>query len=173
MSENNPVGDYLQSKEAQKEDRKKKEIELWRTWKAGGEKPEHLEPLLKIYEPALNYKLRQWKAPSVPESAFKLVLQDHFIGALRSYDPSRGAALNTHVENRLHKAKRYNARNQNLAYLPEGQISQISPINKAHDELRSELGRDPTNAEIGEHLGLTEKRVETIRKGQRKDIAGS
>lgn len=172
-SETNPALDYLQSKEAAKEDRKKKELDLWHTWKTNGQKPEHLEPLLKAYEPNLNQKVRQWKAPNVPESAFKLALQERLINAFQTYDPSRGAALNTHVETRLQKAKRFNARHQNLAYIPEGQIEKISPINKAHDELQEELGREPTNAEIADHLGLTEKRVETVRKAQRKDIAGS
>lgn len=176
-----PVTEYQETKEAAATARKQKEIDLWQTWKSNGMKPHHLEPLLKLYEGNLAQKTKLWKAPTVPASAFKMTLQEHLIDAFKSYDPSKGAALNTHVENRLHKAKRYNARMQNLAYLPEGQISGISPINKAFDILSEDLGRQPTDAEIAEHLrennprfsAITTKRVETIRRAQRKDVPGS
>lgn len=178
MTQKNPLEEYAQSKEAAKDERKKKEIDLWHTWKTNGQKSEHLEPLMKLYEGNLAQKAKLWRAPSIPESAFKLTLQEHLIGAFKSYDPNRGAALNTHVENRLQKAKRYNARHQNLAYIPEGQIKGITPINRANDHLTEELGRPPTNEEIADHLTetwepITAKRVETIRRSQRKDIPGS
>ena len=168
-----PIDTYLQVKEAARSARKENEIALWKQWKKSDEDPKHLQPLLKLYDSNLEYKAKMWKAPSVPKSAFKLELQDHLIKAFRSYDPTRGAALNTHVEMRLHKAKRYNVKNQNLAYIPEGQVSHISKINQAHDSLSEELGRPPTTIEIADHLGMTPKRVETIRKAIRKDIPGS
>jgi hypothetical protein len=169
----NPIEKYQETKEAARTERKQNEINLWEKWKKSNEDPQHLQPLLKLYDSNLEYKAKMWKAPSVPKSAFKLELQDHLIKAFRSYDPTRGAALNTHVEMRLHKAKRYNVKNQNLAYIPEGQVSHISKINQAHDSLSEELGRPPTTIEIADHLGMTPKRVETIQKAIRKDIPGS
>jgi DNA-directed RNA polymerase specialized sigma subunit len=177
--ERNPATDYFQEKDAAKEERKKKEIDLWHTWKTQGKKPEHLEPLLKAYDSNLNSKVRQWKAPNVPASAFKLALQGHLVKAFDTYDPSRGAALNTWAESKLQKAKRDNARMQNLAYIPEGQIERIAPIQKAINALTEELGREPTNQEIADHVTentnkpITAKRVEVVRKSQRKDIPGS
>jgi len=175
----NPLEEYEQTKEAAKAARKQNELQLWDQWKKNGEKPEHLQPLLKASEPTFRHKIQQWKAPLVPESAFKLELQDHFINALRSYDPDRGAALNTHIERRLKKAMRYNAKNQNFGYIPEGQIGHISAINQAKDHLTQQFGRDPTTQEIADHINetgdkkLTAKRVETVVKAQKKDIPGS
>jgi hypothetical protein len=176
--EKNPLKDWSQSKEAAKDERKKKELELWHHWKTNGQKREHLEPLLKLYEGNIAQKARLWKAPAIPESAFKLVLQEHLINAFKTYSPDRGTAINTWAENGMQKAKRYNARGQNLAYIPEGQIEGITPINRANDHLTEELGRAPTNQEIADHLTetwkpITAKRVETIRRSQRKDIPGS
>jgi hypothetical protein len=181
MEQKNPAEDYFTAKEAAKEDRKKKEIELWQTWKNNGMQPHHLEPLLNMYGGTIAQKVKLWKAPRVPDAAFKLKLQEHMVDAFKTYDPSRGAALNTWVEGRLQKAKRFNARHQNIAYIPEGQIEHITPINKAIDHLTEEFGREPSNAEIAEHINmqpgakspLTAKRVETIRQAQRKDIPGS
>lgn len=179
MSQKNPVNDYFKTKEAAKEERKKKELDLWHHWKSNGMQAEHLEPLMKLYEPVLAQKTRMWRAPRVPEAAFKLALQENLVKAFQTYDPSRGAALNTHVENGLKKTIRYNARNQNLAYIPEGQIEKIAPIKMAIDHLTDEYGRAPTNQEIADHLNehgkdtISAQRVETIRKAQRFDIAGS
>src|SRR5882762_8460110 len=134
--------------------RKERDVALWRTWMDQGKRPEHLEPILDAFAPVLHRKLVQWKAPQVSTAAFKAELTRQLIGALEKYDPSRGAALNTHVEIYLQKAKRFNNKYQNTAYIPEGQAAQIGKIDKARDELREELGRDPTHGEIGGRLGL-------------------
>jgi hypothetical protein len=160
----NPVEDYVKEKTAAKEQRKKHELQLWQTWKEQGEQPNHLQPLLKLYEPLLAQKVRLWKAPQVPESAFKAELQTHLIKAFQGYDPARGAAINTHVEKRLEKAKRYNNRYQNLAYIPEGQSGMIGSIAKARDVLTDQFGRAPTTDEIADHLSLTPKRLD--RRGE-------
>src|SRR5688572_21670576 len=94
----NPLEAYLSHKHAAAESRKAHEVALWRQWMDGGQRPEHLEPLLRAYEPVLQQKMKQWKAPSLAPSAFKADLQTHFIRALERYDPERGTALNTHVE---------------------------------------------------------------------------
>ena len=167
---NNPVEEYQQSKEAARTARKEHEISLWTTWKNSGEKPEHLEPLLKLYAPIIGSKVRAWRPPAVPESAFRAELQAHAIKAFQSFDPIRGVALNTHVEARLPKVLRYGNRYANAAYIPEGQSQFIGRINRAKDELSESLGRDPTHEEIADHLGLTPKRVSTIIGAQHADI---
>jgi len=168
----NPLEDFLETKEAAMQQKRELEMNQLQTWKRTQD-PEHLAPLLKSYEPILNQKLRQFKAPSVSEAAFKAELQKHLIGAFESYDPGRGAMLSTHVENRLRKAQRYNNKYQNLAYIPEGQTQYIGKIQKAQDELQEQFGRAPTHSEIGDHLGMSPKRVSKIIGAQRRDIPAS
>jgi RNA polymerase primary sigma factor len=166
----NPIDDYLQSKEAAKVDRKQRELDLWKRWKDNGEQPQHLQPLLKLYDPVLNQKLRLWKAPTVPETAFKAELQTQLIKALKIYDPKFGAAINTHVESRLGKAKRYNNRYQNIMYIPEGQSGKIGKLNSSREKLMEELGREPTIDELADHAGMHPKRVKTILDAQKKTV---
>jgi DNA-directed RNA polymerase specialized sigma subunit len=165
-----PVQDYFEAKEAAKVDRKAKELELWKRWKSGGERPEHLQPLLKLYDPVISQKMRMWKAPTVPESAFKAELQTQLIKALKIYDPKFGAAINTHVESRLGKAKRYNNRYQNIMYIPEGQSGKIGKLNTAKEKLTEELGREPTYDELADHVGMHPKRVKTILEAVKKTV---
>lgn len=176
----NPVTSYLAERDAlgasdakeaaAKADRKANELTLWRNWKRHGEQPEHLQPLLKLYEPVLNKKMLQWRANTVPKAAFKAELQIHLIKAFKNYDPTRGAALNTHVEHRLPKAMRYNNRYANIFYIPEGQSMQIGKINNAKEELTEELGREPTHEEIGNHMGMKPSRVKTIIEAQQRSV---
>lgn len=174
----NPLEAYEQAKVAQKSQRKEHELTLWRSWKEGGEKPEALAPLLKLYEPVFSKKM-SWRAPMVPASSFKAELQGHAIRAFKSYDPTRGTALNTHVENNLIKAQRYNNKYQNTAYIPEGKSRYIGHIGRAKDALMDELNREPTNEEIHAHMlkdpdhdfrKLTPKLIGEIQKGQRRDV---
>jgi DNA-directed RNA polymerase specialized sigma subunit len=169
----NPLEELEEHEKRASADRKQHELGLLKTWHEGGKQPEHLAPLLTAYAPLVNQKMRLWKAPTVPEDAFRAELQKHVIRAFESYKPDRGAALSTHVENHIRKAIRYNIQNQNLAYIPEAQVAQISPINRARDQLREDLSRDPTHEEIAQHMGMPVKKVKRILSSQRRDIADS
>jgi DNA-directed RNA polymerase specialized sigma subunit len=176
MPAKNPVEDFLQAKEAAPNARREKEHALWETWNANDRTPKHLEPLLNVFEPVVKAKIREWKAPRVNESAFRAELHTHMIKAFQDFDASRGASLRTHVENRIKKAKRYNAKHQNFAYIPEDPARFIGKIQRAQDELKEDLGRDPTHLEIARSVNdtdpkakLTTKRVGEIITYQRAD----
>lgn len=172
----NPLDDLKELKEKEAQVRKEHEIQLWQAWKSAPdhEKPEKLNPLLKAYEPVFNRKVREWSAgaKAIQPAAFKMELQKQFVNALGNYDPSK-AALSTHIESRIQKAKRFVVKHQNLAYIPEGQVADIGRIRKAQDELNEELGRDPTHDEIADHIGMQPKRVSTILGSLKKDIPAS
>jgi DNA-directed RNA polymerase specialized sigma subunit len=168
----NPVVEFVQHRKEAAAERKTNELQQLQLWKSTG-RQEHLQPLLKAYEPVIAQKMRAYKASSVPDAAFHAELKGLLINALETYDPSRGAALNTHVENTMRKAIRYNARFQNFAHIPEGQISRIEPITRAQNELTEMLGRDPTHDEIADHIGMPVKQVTRVLNAQIADIPSS
>lgn len=168
----NPVEEFLKEKNAALQQKRDQELQHLNTWRQTQD-PAHLEPLLKSYEPVVAMKMRQYKAPALNEAAFRAELQKHLIGAFQSFDPSRGAQLSTHVENRLRKVQRFNNRFQNMAYIPEGQAQHIGRINKAKDELAEQFGRDPTHDEIADHIGMPVKQVSKVIGSQRRDIPAS
>lgn len=167
-----PVDSYLDERQKRASTKQHEDIQLWQTWKKTP-KPQTLEPLLKRFDPMFGQRVRMWRAPNVQESAFRAHLTGQAIKAFESYDPNRGASLNTHVANRLKKSLRFVHQTQNLAYIPEAKVSLIGPINSAEDELSEQLGRDPTHAEIASHLGLSAKQVKEVRQAQIKDVIGT
>lgn len=170
----NPLVELAQHNAEKTATRKANEIQQLGMWKQTG-KQEHLQPLLKAYEPVIASKLRLWKAPSIPEAVFHAELKGHLIEAFKSYDPDHPskAGLNTHVENRLRKAQRFNMLHQNVAHIPEAQVAQIAPISKAQNELTEMFGREPSHAEISTHTGIPLRNVKRVLRSQISDIASS
>lgn len=167
-----PVDDLLLTKKAELQKKREQEIQQLNLWKQTKD-PAHLEPLLKAYEPLIAQKIRQYKAPSIPEAAMKAELQTHLIKSFETFKPDRGAQLPTWVNHNLQKAQRYNTRYQNTGYIPEGQTKYIGPIQRAQNELTEQFGREPTPDELGDHLGMPPKKVTKILGAMRKDIPAS
>jgi DNA-directed RNA polymerase specialized sigma subunit len=173
MPSKNPVEAILEEKNAAAVGKQQKELALWEQWRKGGQQPEHLEPLLDLYQPLVRRKAVEWGPPMIPKPALEAEITKHVIAAFETYNPERGAALNTHVQHRIQKAKRFVAQHQNIAYIPEPQTYQIGKIQRAGDVLTQELGRAPTHAEIADHLGMSVKNVSRIQKAMLRDVPGS
>jgi DNA-directed RNA polymerase specialized sigma subunit len=183
MAEKNPVSTFLTEREKNAARRAEQDLNMWQAWDQGGRKADDLKPLLKRYNSLFNRKTREWKAPAVSPEAFKGELQKHFIRAVKTYDPNRGAALNTHVQHRLQKAKRFNARYQNVGYIPEGQARYIGKIDRATNEFQ-EQGINPSSAQLarrvnemeqadGRTANLTGAKITRIQTARRKDVPSS
>lgn len=173
MPKKNPAEDFLEQKTKLAAERAAGDLKLWKDWHEGGRTPDLLQPLMQRYQPLINRKEKEWRAPAVAPAAFKAELQKHFIGAVQTFDPDRGVALNTHVQNRIQKAKRFNAKHQNIGYIPEGQAKNIGPLQQAQNELTEQFGRAPTPQELGEHLDMPTNKVNSLMKALRKDVPSS
>jgi DNA-directed RNA polymerase specialized sigma subunit len=171
----NPALEFLELRNKTASKKAEDDLALWHTWNQNGRSPEHLQPLLQRYEPLLKRRQREWSAGAraVSPSAFHAELQKQFINAADSFDPERGVAFNTHVQNRIQKAQRYRAKYQNVGYIPEAQAAYIGPLEQAQEELSDQFGRAPTHAELATHMGLPEKRVTSLVKSLRKDVPAS
>lgn len=173
----------LNAKEKVAAERKVDDHALWHAWKADPT-PDTLQPLLKRFEPLLHYKMKELKAPNVPDAAFLArgkVLQ---VSAFKSFNPdnTHGASLNTWVNTNMRPLQRYNSTHANMAYLPEDKANHIGRIQNAQEELLDTLGRQPTYAEIADFVnpGLAKRRqlkphvVEQIVKFTKtRDVSGS
>lgn len=178
----NPVDEALSAQEKLAEKRRAEDLQLWQSWRQQPSQ-QTLNPLMRRFEPVFRAKVNQYKAPNVNTSAFRANLKLHAVNALETYDPTK-AALRTHVENQLRKSMRFNAQNQNMAYIPEGQTGYIGPIDRARDELMGEIGGEPSHTQIAKFVNqrpdllggkrpLSGKTVARIQGSRRKDIIGS
>lgn len=151
--------------------KKEREIEMWKAWKASGEKPKALKPLLASFKPLIQSRASVYKGKlrMVPDSAIEAEFNIQFVNALKSYDPSKGA-LGTYVYRYLDKAKRYMVENQNIGRIPENRAYKIRAFTAARDELSEELGRQPDDKEMAKKMGWDVAEVQRMDSELRNDL---
>lgn len=142
--------------------RQESDVAAWRTWKASPTDG-NAAALLKQVEPLVHKEVNKWSGtlarPLLETEGKRLAMQ-----AFQSYDPSKGAALGTHVVNQLQRMSRLSYANQNVARLPENKMLLYHSYNLAHSELADSHGRAPTADEMADRLGWPIKKVEEYRK---------
>ena len=119
--------------------------------------------LLTQVSPLIHKEVQKWSGslarPLLETEGKRLAMQ-----AFHSYDPSKGAALGTHVVNSLQRMSRLSYSNQNIARLPENKMLLFHSYHVAHGELADELGRHPTTDELADRLAWPIKKLEEYRK---------
>lgn len=153
-------------------DKKEKELTIFEQWRKTHDK-QHFQDLYKSMKPLL-YRAAEKASygSNIPESAHRIYAAQNFMDALKTYDPSKGAALQTHIYAAVHqKAKRLNYLYQNLGHIPEPRAQAVGLYQTEYANMRDTLGREPSAAEVADRLGWNIKQVSSIQKEIQKDLA--
>jgi DNA-directed RNA polymerase specialized sigma subunit len=142
--------------------RQQRDLDLWKEWKKTNS-PAVLQQLLSGLAPLLNREISKWDT-TVPRPALESKARLLAVEALKNYDPSRGAAVGTHVASRIRKLSRHVYPYQNVARLPENQQLLYNTFQVAQNRLVDSLGRDPTHEELADELAWTPKKVTDFQK---------
>lgn len=123
--------------------------------------PKTMGALLTAVNPAINRAISAHVGDPNPilTGHARLMAAD----ALKRYDPTQ-TGLNTFLVHQLHGLKRVSRKSQNIIPVPERVALQRSHLAQATIELSDKLGRQPSTAELADHLGLSTRRIEHIRK---------
>jgi len=183
MPKKNPVEELLDEKSKTAARRAEQDLHDWQQWDHGGRQAQDLQPMLRRYRPLFGRRTRDWKAPEVPEAAFRAEVAERLLLAAHPFNPQRQVSFNTYMQSRLQKAKRLNQTYQNVGKIPEDPASQIGRIDTATNALHDSLGRDPTSTEVADYVNqefamrgkrrLTGRKVTQINEMRRKDISSS
>jgi DNA-directed RNA polymerase specialized sigma subunit len=146
------------------------EVDLWRQWKVSNEDPDKLQPLLSSLNPVITAQVNKHRAPRIYRPAIEAEARSLAVKALRTYDPSRGTQIATHVTTNLRSLNRYVKKHQNFTRIVEAQANRIGDYQRAIDSLREDLSRDPTQQEIADYMKISLKKVERLAREMRPDI---
>jgi DNA-directed RNA polymerase specialized sigma subunit len=151
--------------------RKEKDLELWRAYKANPGR-HTLNPLMKQLDPVIQVEVNKWSGaiarPVLEAKAKTLALE-----AIKSYDPNAGAALATHVTNRLKKLSRKVYTHQDAVRLPEYKKLKVQSLHKANEHLMGIHGREATNQELSDHLAWSPKMLSGVQQAQHSELIQS
>jgi DNA-directed RNA polymerase specialized sigma subunit len=154
-----------------KSDRKQKDIDLYHTWKQTGDK-QALGNLVNQLSPLIYSEVSR-QSGSLPSTALSAEAKKWTIRALQTYNPEHGTQLSTHVVGYLRKIRRMNYKFQNAARLPENQQLQYHLWDKALQDLRDKLNREPTDEEMSSTLGWNKGQVVKYRNSLYEDLIES
>lgn len=133
--------------------------DAFNAWKADPT-PTTRTGVLTAVTPVLDTALRSYgtSSPTLRSRAKQMTLT-----ALDSYDPTKGR-LQTHLLSQLQGLRRHAAKEQNIISVPEQVGLDQAWLRTAETELSDELGRDPSDNEIADRVGLSLKRIKYIRQ---------
>lgn len=156
-----------------------KELEMWHAWKASDEHPDYLRPLQNSMKNVIASRVNMYaNLEGIPKSMIESEAHNHFMSALRTYDPTK-SALKSHVTNGLKRVDRFVKTYQNAGRIQERRSQSWGDYLKAKTLLKEELGRDPNSIELAERLSLelnraiTPKEAERFMKEDRRDLVES
>ena len=147
------------------------DLEAWKAYKANPN-PQTRSALLRRFYGVIRSQVGKWAGPvpaSVLESQAKLLA----LKAFDSYDPSKGAALATHVTNSLLPLSRTVYTYQNAARMPEHITMKVNTYNTAVNDFVALHGREPATDELHDRLGWKPAEITRIRDYNVRDLVES
>lgn len=136
--------------------------EPYETWKAGPASPESNAAILKAIDPIVQKGVKMYGDDSpLSASQGKLLALD----GLNSYDPEQ-ARLQSHLLNQMQGLRRKSRQQHEVVRVPERILLESSKLRDYTQEFQDELGREPTDAELSDKLGLSTARIKQIREFQ-------
>ena len=152
--------------------KKKDELELFTKFKQTQD-PRYFKQLYTSMKPLI-YDAAKKSAygSNLPESAHKIYTANVFLDALKTFNPKGGAALATHVYNAVqNKSKRLNYEYSNLGAIPEPRAIKVGIYQNEVANLRNELNREPSTAEVADRLNMGIREITRLQKEITKDLA--
>lgn len=164
---------------------RRRELEVWQRWKQAPNRQD-FEWLYQSHKPVI-YKAaeRYLHSTTLPKAAVRSDMLRQYLHALDTYDPTKGAAIPTHIYKHMQHTGRYITKYQNVGKIPEERAHLIGLYQNRLAHLRDQFGREPSNAEVADdmtaslaevaELNKTVKTVsphtvETLRREVRRDL---
>lgn len=87
------------------------------------------------------------------------------LDSLKNFDQSKKIAPSTYIFTSLQRLNRVRRQRQNIIHIPESQVYMKSLIDKQKDQLQNKLGRQATQDELSDALGLSKKKIQRLYTG--------
>jgi DNA-directed RNA polymerase specialized sigma subunit len=140
------------------EDEYKPAYEAWKT----DQTPTGNAALLQAIHPIVQKGIQMYGGDSpLAASRGRLMALD----AVRKYDPKR-SRLQSHLLNQMQGLRRVSQQQSQVMRVPERVLLENQQLHKHTQKLLDDTGREPTDAELADRMGISLPRIAQIRKFQ-------
>jgi DNA-directed RNA polymerase specialized sigma subunit len=133
--------------------------------------PQQNTKVLSAVQPVIDTAVSSYVGPS-PTPAIKARAKLMALKALKTFDPRLGN-VKTHLLSQMQSLRRLAAQEQNIIAIPEQVGLDFQKLTEAENELRDKISRDPSDDEIADFTGLSERRIKKIREFHKPIAEGS
>jgi len=121
---------------------------------------ENMKAVLDDLDPTINSEIQRF---SGPKPLLRSRARALAVKAVRSYDPAGGAKLRSWVVTQLQPLSRYN-NSLKPVYVPEDAARKSYAVSKAREAFVDEHGRDPTDEELADEVGISVARLRKVQQ---------
>lgn len=122
--------------------------------------PDNMSGVLDALMPTINSEIMRYEGPKQHLRSKAKALA---VKAVKTFNPMGGAKLQSWVVTNLQPLARYGQGLRDVK-APELAIRQAAEINRVSKEMYDDLGRDPTDEELADEIGISPKKIRRIRK---------
>lgn len=122
--------------------------------------PENLSKVVEAFYPTINSEITRYSGPKTLLRSRAKILT---VKAIKTFNPMSGARLQSWIVTNLKPLSRYSVKQRDVR-VPEVAARQAAVVSRAVKDLSDEYGREPTDEEIADELGMTVKRVRDVRR---------
>ena len=149
------------------------DLELWKKWKASGSQ-EDLSVLMHRFDGTVAKYVYMFRDYAVAESVIEATAYVMIKKAIETYNPNKGANLNSHVTNYVKKVGQVVGKYANLGRIPEHRRLKIPEFKQAKEELFTKLGHEPDAKMLATYLGWDIKEIARMETElNRRDLVAS
>jgi RNA polymerase nonessential primary-like sigma factor len=127
-----------------------------------------MQAVIKELQPSIDAAVKHYAGtdnPIIRQRAKLLAVK-----AVKSFDPTLGANLKTHVSQHLQELRHTTSQIQEPLALPRQLRQDRGAVLRAIDDIQNNLGREASDEEIADSTGLPVKRVVKVRAKMRQGV---
>ena len=151
MDSMNSMGNYL-------EEEYRPAFDAWQA----DQTPQGNAAFMKSIDPIVQKGIKMYGGDS-PLTASRARLMA--LEAARKYDPKR-SRLQSHMLNQMQGLRRVSRQQHQVLRVPERVLLESNRLREYSQEIEDEMGREPTDAELSDRLGISLQRLKKIRQYQ-------
>ena len=131
------------------------EKNLWMEWTGNGQmdNDDRAFQLMTSFQPLIHSQVNKFRNSGLPPSVLGAEGQRLAFDALKSYNPNKGAALNTHIINNMRNIHRLVQQNQQVGKIPEARGMKMVTYKNVRSNLEDQISREPSVDEMADAMG--------------------